>query len=96
VLSSPEHGPCPIGQRGRAMRTFQSHIKTVVAAEEMDDETFLLHFENRHYDQLPDIQGFADTIHQQPELISTYRSFHDKIHDLVIPGAMKEPHEHTE
>lgn len=72
-------------------RTFQSHVKTVVSADEMDDETFLLHFENRHHDQLPGLDGFVDTIFQQPETISAYRTFHDRLHEL---RQVKERHDH--
>lgn len=57
----------------------------------MDDDTFLLHFEKRHQDQLPGISGFADTIYQQPELIESYRKFHNRLHDLSV---VEERHEH--
>lgn len=69
-------------------------IPVVVDADEMDDDTFLMHFAHRHSDQLPGLNGFADTIHQQPELIETYRKFHDRIHNLMTPSMMERPHEH--
>lgn len=59
----------------------------------MDDETFLLHFEKRHKDQLPGLDGFVDTIHQQPDLIGTYRTFHNRLHELF---QMEERHEHED
>jgi hypothetical protein len=71
--------------------TFQGHVTTVVSADEMSDDIFILHFENRHGDQLPDLDGFVDTIYQQPELISAYRTFHDRLHEL---HQIRERHEH--
>lgn len=66
-------------------------IQKVVSADEMSDETFLLHFEKRHSDQLPGLDGFVDTIFQQPELIDAYRSFHNRLHELQ---QVKERHDH--
>lgn len=87
-------GRCSIGQKGYDMHT-KPLRQLVVSAEDMDDETFLAHFEKRHIEQLPNMpDGFIDTIWQQPELIETYRSFHNKIHALIIPGTMEHPHEH--
>lgn len=74
------------------MKTKQ--IPVVVNADEMDDDTFLKHFAHRHADQLPGVSGFADTIYQQPELIETYRKFHDRLHTVLTPSMMERPHEH--
>lgn len=68
-------------------------MTNVVSADEMDDETFLLHFEKRHHEQLPGLTGFVDTIQQQPEVISAYRAFHDRLHEL---RQMKERHDHED
>jgi len=76
------------------MRQNVAAVPMVVNADEMDDENFLLHFERRHADQLPGISGFLHTMAQQPELIETYRKFHDRIHNLFTPSMMEEPHEH--
>ncbi len=63
----------------------------VVSAESMDDETFLLHFEKRHSEQLAGLKTFGDTIRLQPELVGTYRRFHERLHRLE---QVEEGHEH--
>lgn len=76
------------------MSTKAEAVPVVVDADEMTDETFLAHFEHRHSDQLPNLDGFVHTISLQPELIETYRKFHDRLHNLMTPSMMEEPHEH--
>lgn len=69
-------------------------IPIVVSETRMDDETFLLHFESRHPDKLVGLNGeFVDTILQQPEIISAYRAFHDRLHHF---GIVEEMHEHED
>lgn len=68
-------------------------LPLVVSADEMDNDTFILHFENRHKEQLPGMDGFVDTIYQQPDLIQAYRTFHDRLHEL---HNVKERHEHED
>lgn len=76
-------------------QTKADSVPLVNDPDDMLDETFLLHFEKRHSDQLPGIKGFVYTIYdQQPELIETYRKFHDRIHDLIPSSMLKEPHVH--
>lgn len=87
------HGP-PYRQKGITVQQKVAELPVVVSADEMDDETFLTHFETRHYDQLPGLKGFSDLIWKQPNLIETYRKFHEKIHELIVPGMMEEPHNH--
>jgi len=64
-------------------------IPLVVPIAEMDDETFLIHFEKRHGDQLPGMDGFIDKVHGST--VNSYRVFHDTIHRLL---PIKELHEH--
>jgi hypothetical protein len=76
------------------MNTHTQDIPFVVDPDEMTDDNFIAHFEHRHGDQLPNLEGFAHTIYLQPELIETYRKFHDRLHSLMTPSMMEEPHEH--
>jgi len=72
----------------------EDEVPLVVSADEMTDDTFLAHFQQRHFDQLPGLDGFVHTIYMQPELIETYRKFHDRIHNLFTLSMLEEPHEH--
>lgn len=65
----------------------------VVNADDMDDETFVLHFEKRHADKLPNLNGFVHTAKRDPETIEMYRKFHDQLHRFY---AMEERHEHDD
>ena len=69
-------------------------VPLIVNADEMDDETFLIHFAKRHPDQMGGLSDFTSQTKRDPELIETYRKFHDKIHELIF--AMEEPHEHDD
>lgn len=66
-------------------------IPLVVPADWMDDEDFLIHFERRHGDQLPGMDGFVNNIHSS--VVESYRVFHDTIHRLF---PIKHAHEHEE
>jgi hypothetical protein len=66
-------------------------IPLVVPIDWMDDETFLIHFEKRHADALPGMDGFINNVHGST--VNSYRIFHDTIHRLLPLG---EPHEHEE
>lgn len=68
-------------------------MTSVVHPDDMDDETFLLHFEKRHHDQLPMMNTFVDTIYQQPDLIVAYRTFHNRLHEL---RQVQEKHDHED
>lgn len=69
-------------------------IQAVVDADEMDDETFIKHFELRHPDQLPNLRRFVHTAKRDPVMIETYRKFHDRLHAILTPSMMENPHEH--
>lgn len=62
----------------------------VVSADDMEDENFILHFNNRHSDQLPGLpNGILDNIDEMT--LGCYRTFHDALHRWV---KMETPHEH--
>lgn len=69
-------------------------MQKVVNTEDMDDDTFMLHFEKRHKDQLGGLPGFLPQI--DVETLDCYRTFHDKIHELLEVFGMEHPHEHEE
>lgn len=71
------------------MRT--EEIPVVVNADDMDDETFIKHFEARHSDQMPNLQRFVHTARRDPDTVELYRKFHDRLHELFT---MEERHEH--
>jgi hypothetical protein len=68
-----------------------THVPVVVSADEMDDETFILHFERRHNDQMPNLDRFVHTAVNDPVTMSAYRTFHDQLHRFY---AIEEQHEH--
>jgi len=68
-------------------------VQKVVNADSMDDETFVMHFEKRHSDQLPGLQHF---VNKSEEIINMYREFHDKIHQWHLTSQLDHPHEHGE
>lgn len=68
-------------------------IPAVVSIDSMDDETFLQHFQFRHYDQMAGLSEFPELTHRSPGLINSYRIFHNKLHELYL---LEEPHEHEE
>jgi hypothetical protein len=64
-------------------------LPVVVSAAEMDDETFKLHFNHRHADELPGLTEMLPNI--QPDTLHMYRLFHDALHRWL---RMETPHEH--
>lgn len=65
-------------------------IPLVVSADDMDDDVFIKHFNNRHKDQLPSLpNGIMDNIDEVT--LTCYRTFHDALHRWV---KMETPHEH--
>ncbi len=66
-------------------------IPVVVNADEMEDETFKAHFEKRHMDQMPGLNGFVEPAH--PDTVNSYRIFHETIHRLF---PLQEDHEHEQ
>lgn len=69
----------------------QQELPMVVSPDEMDDDTFIKHFNARHADQLPGITSIIPCI--DPGTLHTYRIFHDKLHEWSKP-TMELPHEH--
>lgn len=63
----------------------------VVSTDDMDDETFIKHFNARHADQLPGITSIIPCIDQ--ETLNTYRTFHSHLHRWAEP-ILEMPHEH--
>ncbi len=63
----------------------------VPPASEMDDDTFLKHLEKRHAKECR-IEGYVSR-HSVPAWISTYRAFHDRLHQIEIPGQYDHYHE---
>jgi len=64
----------------------------VVAAEGMDDETFCAHLNKRHLNDL----GLSGIEHHEPTAPSYYaslRAFHDRVHDIAVPGQHDHAHE---
>lgn len=61
----------------------------VQSADDMDDATFIAHFNARHSDQLPGLEAMVEN--PGKDTIRVYRTFHNRIHD-VLPMTM--PHEH--
>lgn len=66
-------------------------IVRVPAAEDMDDETFLKHLELRHK-QDTKVEGYLHR-HQVPEWIGLYRAFHNRVHEIAVPG--QHDHKHS-
>lgn len=64
--------------------------RSVVSAEDMDDETFIKHFNKRHADQLPGLVAILPSIDQ--ETLLCYRLFHEHLHNWL---RMEMPHEHS-
>lgn len=73
------------------MQSKTEEVPVVVNADNMDDETFLMHFEARHNDQLPGLDGFTELTKRSPAMIESYRVFHDTLHRLYI---LEEQHDH--
>lgn len=71
------------------MKATDGRTLTVPNADDMDDETFVAHFEKRHADQM----AGRTTLRLDDELTEMYRTFHDRIHELL---PMTTPHEHLE
>lgn len=68
-------------------------IPLVVSADDMDDKTFIMHFNNRHADQLPGLpNGILPNIDEVT--LTCYRDFHEALHRWQLE--MEEPHEHKQ
>lgn len=70
-------------------------VVEVPDADDMDDETFLLHLEKRHGTEvhLPVPAESAMKNRAVEAWIGSYRSFHDRLHSLAVPGQYDHEHE---
>lgn len=64
----------------------------VPAAEEMDDETFLLHLEKRH---ARDCQFENNPVSRRAKeaWLPVYRAFHERLHRIAFPGQYDHEHD---
>ena len=69
----------------------QTELLMVVSADNMDDETFVKHFNNRHADELPGLTAILPII--DPATLKLYRTFHGHLHHWL---RMEMPHEHRD
>lgn len=67
----------------------------VPAAEEMDDETFLLHLEKRHAEECR-FEKTPVARHAVKVWLPVYRAFHKRLHSLATPGQYDHEHEDEE
>lgn len=56
--------------------------RIVVGIDQMDDETLARHFLARHGDHLPNMVEFTHTALRDPNLMASYRAFHELIHRM--------------
>jgi hypothetical protein len=68
-------------------------IPEVVHPDDMDDNDFVRHFNQRHSDQLGGLDGI---ILRDEYTIELYRKFHDSLHFWHLPSQMQHPHVHDE
>lgn len=66
-------------------------IVVVPDADEMDDETLLNHLELRHADECK-IESFIKR-EAVSSWIRTYRVYHDRLHQVAVPGQHDHEHE---
>ncbi len=69
-------------------------IIEVVSADEMDNETLCRHLEARHAEAI-DIEKNGSLLRHPDKAdawVLPYRAFHDRLHDIALPGALD--HEH--
>jgi hypothetical protein len=64
---------------------------SVPPAGDMDDETFLKHIEHRHADECH-VEGFIAR-HAVSQWIGSYRAFHQRLHEIAMPGQYDHEHE---
>jgi hypothetical protein len=71
---------------------FKFKEKVIVPLEEqMDDETFMLHLENRHAKECQ-IENYLSR-HSVPAWLGLYRAFHERLHRIAVPGQHDHVHE---
>lgn len=80
-------------------RPYRPHLRydpedltSVPLAEDMDDETFLLHLEHRHADECK-FEKTPVARRAMEAWIPTYRAFHETLHKQATPGQYDHVHE---
>lgn len=59
---------------------------------DMTDEIFLKHLEARHSDEV----HLPGTLNAAEAWVNTYRTFHDRLHQIAVPGQYDHVHEEDE
>lgn len=72
----------------------ETEVVEVPNAWDMDDETFLLHLEKRHATDCK-VESFISR-NAVSSWIGTYRAFHDRLHQIEVPGQYDHVHEEDE
>lgn len=71
------------------LKNKEQEFTTVVSADDMDDETFIKHFNYRH---VGDLEGISRiNVGLDDEILRMYRSFHDHVHNWLRRDI---PHDH--
>lgn len=63
---------------------------------DMEDETFLLHLEKRHANEVPLNGDGKAARHAVEAWVGVYRAFHERLHQLSVPGQHDHTHEEFE
>lgn len=69
----------------------RNKVVRVPDADDMEDENFIRHLEKRHAAECK-IEGYVAR-HNVDVWVGMYRSFHDRLHRLAIPGQYDHEHE---
>ena len=67
-------------------------IVTVVNCDEMNDEVFIKHLNARHAGD-PGVQNVTYMPLSLPSYHRTLRAFHERLHDISLPGQYSHDHE---
>jgi hypothetical protein len=67
-------------------------IVTVPSIDDMDDDTFCRHMDARHSESLSNAGPLSAHPDRAPEWVLPYRAYHDRLHDIAVPGQYD--HEH--
>lgn len=71
----------------------KNKVIRVPHADEMIDETFLLHIEARHAKECKVEKGTSISRHALDAWIGAYRAYHQRLHDIAVPGQYNHVHE---
>jgi hypothetical protein len=74
-------------------RSKSTEVVEVPSIDDMDDDTFCKHMDLRHAESLSTAGPLSNHPDRAPEWIGPYRVFHDRLHDIAVPGQFD--HEHT-